>query len=368
MPRGSIELTIAAVIAVLGVTYFSVDNSREREVAALPDAPKKDIIDLHFHGVCMNPDNGCYVSQAMKDKYFGIKFNGYTKAYGLTEEDVEQQRDYKTIDFSHNLIKESKYISQAVILALDGVYDEKGELDKELTQVLVSNDFVAQQTARYDNLLFAASVNPQRKDALQELEKVKKAGAVFVKWLPCTMLFDPSDEKYLPFYDKLVELDLPLLAHVGPEDSFDNARDEYCDPPLLEPALKKGVKIIAAHIGSRGEYEGEWVYDRLMRLEKKYPNLYTDTSATLIVNRPTDFYKSIPLNNKMLYGSDFPLVAYELWGWRLQNERRFFHLINFEWQKYIEGLENPLDKDVALKKALGLPEESFYASKRLLGL
>lgn len=342
-------------------------------VYQVPDMPKKDIVDMHFHAACMNPDNGCIVSQVMRNKLFGMKFRAYTKAFGLTKEDVENKRDEVVFETAHRIVSESKYVSHAVILALDGVYTDQGELDLERTQVYVPDAFIHRQVSKYDNLWYGPSINPMRKTAIADLHQAKKDGARLIKWIPCTMLFDPSDSRYNEFYDTLVKLNLPLLSHVGEESSFAGSIDKYCDPLKLEPALERGVKVIAAHMGSRGEHDGEFAYDRLQRLWQRYPNLYSDNSATIQFNRPADFLLRAHLDDRILYGSDFPLVHIEVdlvvYTFKLQDAERFTPLISYSWQRFIQDeLTNPLDRDVAVKKALGVPEESFYSFEKLLEL
>ena len=81
-------------------------------------------------------------------------------------------------------LAQSKYVSKAVLLALDGVVSADGDLDTNRTEVFVPNEFVADVCARHTNLLFGCSVNPYRPDALARLDWAKAHGAVLVKWIP----------------------------------------------------------------------------------------------------------------------------------------------------------------------------------------
>ena len=190
-----------------------------------------------------------------------------------------------------------------------------------------------------------------------------------IKWLPCTMWFNPADKKYTAFYQTLVQLKLPLLTHVGTETSIDNSRHELCDPLKLELALKLGVTVIAAHMGSRGEYQGQTAYKRLESLLQKYPDLYADNSATLHRNRPADFLKRVKFGERVLYGSDYPVLNIKLFGYELQKLSRYDQYLSQNWKIFIhDELTNILDKDVALKKAMGVPESSFYLYQKLFQL
>ena len=137
------------------------------------------------------------------------------------------------------------------------------------------NEFVAEATAGTRNLPLALPSALIGRDALERLERVKAQGAVLVKWIPSVMEIDPADPRLKAFYLKLVELDLPLLTHAGEERSFSSASDSFCDPDELRLPLSLGVTVIAAHIGSTGKYQGERSSDRLARLMREYPNLYS---------------------------------------------------------------------------------------------
>ena len=110
---------------------------------------------------------------------------------------------------------------------MDGIVDRTtGLLDETRTQIYIPNDFLARELPKYPNLLFGASINPNRKDSIELLERAAAQGAVLVKWIPSIMDIDPSDEYLIPFYQKMAELGIPLLSHAGMEQSFANARDE----------------------------------------------------------------------------------------------------------------------------------------------
>jgi dihydroorotase len=68
------------------------------------------------------------------------------------------------------------------------------------------------------------------------------------------MGIDPSDERCVPFYNKMNELNMILLVHCGEEHTvtagyIDNALG---NPLLLRRPLDCGVKVITAHCASEG--------------------------------------------------------------------------------------------------------------------
>src|SRR5690606_19362344 len=193
--------------------------------------------------------------------------------------------------------------------------DEKGSLDQGKTQIYVPNEYVHKQTRLYDNLLYGASVNPYRPDSLERLEQAKKNGAILVKWIPSIMYIDPADKRLIPFYQKMVDLDIPLLTHTGMEKSFSTAKDELADPARLELPLSLGVKVIAAHIATTGKSEGQDNFERILPMFKKHPNLYADISSLTQINKLEFMEKAIAapeLKGRLIYGTDWPLQFFPL--------------------------------------------------------
>jgi predicted TIM-barrel fold metal-dependent hydrolase len=126
---------------------------------------------------------------------------------------------------------------------------------------------------------------------VSELEWSKANGAVFVKWLPNIQDINPADERDVAYYNKLVELDLPLLTHVGDEDSFSKTNNALGDPRLLHLALKCGVRVIAAHVASSGTSDAQDNVERLLEMMPQYPNLMADLSTLTQFNRSRHFPK-----------------------------------------------------------------------------
>jgi predicted TIM-barrel fold metal-dependent hydrolase len=261
-------------------------------------------------------------------------------------------------------LAQSKYVNRAVLLALDGVVDADGNLDTNRTEVYVSNEFVAEMALRHTNLLFGASVNPYRRDALERLEWAKAHGAVLVKWILPIMAIDPGDPKLIPFYKKMAELKLPLLSHTGKEKSFSSAAEEFGDPDKLRLPLSLGVTVVAAHIASAEIYHGERGPDRLARMMGEYTNLCTDISALTQINRPGRLKEALTrpeFSGRLVYGTDYPLI-----NTLLVSPWYSFHL-SFRQKIAIWRTKNPWDRDVLMKHDLGVPTETFSRSGKMFG-
>lgn len=252
--------------------HSSKGLAKEFPASNLPPVPlKKTLIDMHTHVACQSENNGCYVNEKFKRHW---KYKIYLKAFGTSEKELDQKGDEIIPQRLSDLIQSSQFVSKAVVLALDGFYDTQGNLDLEKTQVMVPNSFVLRQTQKHTNLLYAASIHPYRKTALADLEKAKSDGAIFIKWLPCIMGIDPESEdpRITAFYQKLIELNLPLLSHTGDEHSFMTSDDSLCDPHKLKKPLDMGVKVIAAHLGTLGHNHGESNLSHMEKLLADFPN------------------------------------------------------------------------------------------------
>ena len=302
--RKGILIFSAAALLIAG--YVLLFAGPYRPVEAAPTG----ITDMHCHVAGIGAGgSGCFVSAKLRGNW---RFGLYLRSFGVSEKELAEKGDMLMADRISELAGKSRFIGKVVLLAMDGVVNGEGQLDAARTEVFVPDEFVAAAAARHANLLFGASVNPYRKDAHERLVWAKKHGAVLVKWIPSIMDIDPSDAKLAPFYRKLVELRLPLLTHAGQERAFSGSRDEFCDPAKLELPLSLGVKVIAAHIASKGSYGGERSTDRLARLMLKYPNLYSDISSLTQLNKFGYLKEALTrpeFSGRLVYGSDFPYIG-----------------------------------------------------------
>lgn len=253
-------------------------------------------------------------------------------------------------------------LDRVVFLALDGVYNADGTPDMAATQMIVTNDFVADFCAASPRLLFGASVHPYRRDALDELERAAARGACLVKWLPSAQNIAPDDPRCFPFYERLARLNMPLLSHTGVEHTLARFPESLNDPGRLEPALRRGVTVIAAHCGTRIFLYERSRFQQWARLARQYPNCYGDLSAFALPlhGGPLRAILADPaLCAKVLYGSDFPIPPLPLW-----------YLLSLGWRKarVLHGLQNPFDKAFFTLQELGVPQQVFSRAEKLLRL
>lgn len=323
--------------------------------------PQGEVIDMHVHIAGLGYGSDSFVGKSLSES---VKFPFYLHAFDVSEELLQSQGDQVLVQRLAKKISDSAYVDKAVVLALDGRVNAFGDLDRENTEIYVSNEYVAREVAKYPELIFGASINPYRKDAIQRLEKVVADGAVLVKWIPCIMGIDPADEKIEAFYRRMIELQIPLLSHAGMEKAFSNSEDALCDPLKLELPLRLGVKVIAAHISTTGESEGEDNFQRILPLFEKYSNLYSEISSLTQINKRGYLVKALQnpkLRGRLIYGSDWPLQMFPVVS-------PYYHLdvISMGDAKLANSFANQWDRDVILKRSMGTPEEIFLGTAKVL--
>jgi len=322
------------------------------------------IIDIHCHAAGIGAgQSGCQVAARLRRSW---KFKIYLRAFGVTVADLEQEGDQLVLRRLAEQLAAAQSVDQAVILALDAVVDSSGRPDLDASELIIPNAFVAAGCRAHPNLLFGASVNPHRRDALDQLDAVASDGAVLLKWLPSVQMIDPADRRHIPFYRRLAALRLPLLSHTGEEESFTSAENKLADPERLRLPLEEGVTVIAAHCASNGRNGGEPNFARFLRLAADYPNLHGDVSALTQINRLGHLQKVLArpeLHDRLHFGTDMPLPCTGLTSPWFQLGRLPLAEI-----RRLAALRNPWDQSLQLMLALGLPPQILTNSARVLRL
>jgi len=354
----SFGLTVIAVVLALALIRLALF----RGPFANASEPPKGIIDMHCHTAGIGEGgSGAWISEELRQSW---KFPLYLKIFGSSHALLKAKGDKAILEIIAQSINESEHVDGVVILAMDEPYSVDGEINLAEGEVCVPNRFVGESVKPYENLYFGASVHPDRKDALDELEWSKENGAVLLKWLPNIQDIDPSNPSYRDYYQKLVDLDLPLLTHVGDEDSFSKTNNALADPQLLRFPLECGVRVIAAHVASSGERDGQENIDRLLEMMPEYPNLYTDISTLTQFNRKRYLGKVLNdprLKGRMMYGTDYPLT-----NTPMASPLQFPLNLKVSQLWSLWRTRNSWDRDVRLKAALGTPKEVFTLSREFL--
>jgi uncharacterized protein len=279
-------------------------------------ATEPTFIDCHVHLAALaDGANGCFISPKMLNSWL---FRFLLWKHGLSPE-RPRQSNQKYVDDLLAELRASRHVSQAVLLGMDGVYDGSGRLDQAQTHFLIGNDYLLDIVrAHPDVCLAGVSINPQRRDAVEEVHRCAEAGAALVKVLPNAQQFDPADRRYAAFYRALAERRLPLLSHVGYEFSLMGTDQSAGDPSRLKLALDEGVTVIAAHACSSGLIVYEQFLPVLHELVTGYPHFYADISALTQPNRlgMLLYLRRHPdIHNRLLFGTDYPLSVFHWAAW-----------------------------------------------------
>jgi len=325
----------------------------------------KEIIDVHLHfGAPKDEESGCYWSEEF------TKQPAYYAMLLLTGSLFKKIDIHLVRKHILGVINRSKYVDKSVLLALDQVYDENGNVHPEYTHLYVPNHYLSDLAKENSRVLFAASVHPYRNDWREELNFCLQNRAVLCKWIPSSQLINPEHPKCLPFYQKLAEHRLPLLCHAGPEYAIPTSDETYIEfnnPKYVRTALDQGVIVILAHCAMPYfglldvDYQDD--FEEFLKLfeeaEKNNWNLYADLSAVCSPFR-TRYIKIIKENldkippSKLFFGSDYPVFLSEL---TYHKSTSFFSWLWFVLK--VRLTKNPLDKNYLIIKGMEFDESIF---------
>jgi uncharacterized protein len=311
------------------------------------------IIDCHTHICASIPSHGCTSAKLQGTLPFRI----LRWKLGVRGNDAEAEGQVVAAYVA--ALEQTPELDAAVVLAFDGVHGDDGSLDLSRTHLYLKNDFVIELCGQHPKMLFGASVHPFRKDAIAEIERCVKAGAVLMKWLPIVQGFNPADPRCMPFYEALAHFKLPLLSHTGGERSLIRVNDAWADPTLLEPALKRGVTVIAAHCGTRSTFtERDW-FDEFGGMVRRYENLYGDTAALCLPPRNHALRRILDdplIRQRVIHGSDWPIPS--------------LPPMKMGLGKVVELLKekNWLRRDVLTKRAMGFDDDYWQRAAKVLQL
>jgi len=212
------------------------------------------------------------------------------------------------------------------------------------------NAYIAKIIKDYpDRFIGFAGIDPRReKEAINELERCYSFGLKGVKLWPITGFY-PDDPKFYPFYERVQELNMPILCHTGacpPGTYMKYNKPIYIDTIAVDFPR---IKIIMAHMGIPWQHEA-------MAVAAKNRNVYFDISSWQLPfrNRAHFFHQSLIEAKqicgvkKILFGSDWPLFTPQL--------------TQMEWVQAIEKLETP-----QLLKDMGFPSFTDEEKNMILG-
>lgn len=319
-------------------------------------------IDAHVHLVGDgSAGSGCWFSMPTLWKKTlarlmveGIGLDGSVLKTGLDEAYVGELR--RQVDDSE--------LDAVVLLAQDWPHDERGEARKERASFYVPNEYLWRVCEESEGRFVpAVSIHPYRRDALAELEKWISRGVRVLKLLPNCHNVDGNAKRTREFWEMMAAGKMIFLAHTGGEYTVPVWNRAYESPEVLRQPLECGVTCIAAHAASSSlPIFGKNFTPLLREMMREYPHLYADHSAMATLNRCDSVRELLEDElalERVIHGSDFPVPVGGFGPW----SRR---LISREDWAESRREKNVLQRDVALKRAMGFPEETLTRMSRLL--
>jgi predicted TIM-barrel fold metal-dependent hydrolase len=182
---------------------------------------------------------------------------------------------------------------------------------------LSSSDIAEQCAAHADVLIPFGSVDPHRPDA-GELARtlVEDHGVRGFKFHPSLQAFAPNDAAFYPLWATVEELGVPALFHTGQNGigaglpGGAGVKLRYSQPLLLDDVAADfpGLTVILAHPSV--PWQGEAI-----SMATHKANVYIDLSGWSPKYFPAELVRAAGgrLKDKVLFGSDYPLIAPERW-------------------------------------------------------
>jgi len=169
------------------------------------------------------------------------------------------------------------------------------------------HDYVAQLVHRKpEKFIGFMALDPSDERAIQSMEQgVHEFGLKGIKLYPVMSLYNIADSSLRPFFERAIQLGLPILTHIGTSPATRGLL-KYSTPLLVDELAVTfpDLKIIMAHLGHPWQRETAMVI-------RKHANVWADISG--LWHRPWQGYEALivclewGVEDKLIFGSDFPL-------------------------------------------------------------
>ena len=198
----------------------------------------------------------------------------------------------------------------AVIFTVD---DEAGMGRRRLG----NDEVLAAAAANPDVLIPFGSVDPHRgKLAVRQARELIEQGVRGFKFHPNTQAFWPNDSAWFELYEVIAEARLIALFHTGTTGigagmpGGGGVRLKYSNPMAIDDVAAQfpDLDIILAHPSFPWQ-------DEALAIAVHKPNVYIDLSGWSPKYFPENLiqYTNTRLRDKMLFGSDYPLITPDRW-------------------------------------------------------
>ena len=172
------------------------------------------------------------------------------------------------------------------------------------------NDYVIEKVRQFPGKLTGfISVSPNEKGAEKEIERCFAAGLKGIGELyPEGQGFNIDNKKETrAVTGACIEWNIPLILHVNEPVGHDYIGKNNVSLKKIEKFVinSQNLKIVLAHFGG-----GIIFYETMKEVKENFRNVYYDTAAApfLYDSRIYGAIKALGLCEKILFGSDFPLL------------------------------------------------------------
>ncbi|MCD6041520.1 MAG: hypothetical protein K0R40_1123 [Burkholderiales bacterium] len=195
-----------------------------------------------------------------------------------------------------------------VVFTVDGPHEERK----------ITNEEIAELAHKEDNAIPFASINPHRAaEGVHEARRlIRDYGVRGFKFHPSVQEFFPNERLAYPLYEVIAEAGLPALFHTGQTGvgagtpGGGGIRLKYSNPLCLDDVAADfpDMPIVLAHPSF------PWQEEALSVATHK-PQVYIDLSGWSPKYFPPILvqYANTLLKDKILFGSDYPVIAPERW-------------------------------------------------------
>lgn len=244
------------------------------------------------------------------ERNFPKEMLGYLRVFLKQETSLERLRErFSGMVFTEELAIQMLDQARFARSLITG-FDEKSSVGT----TFMANEPVAQVAERYPGrfLPFAGADVLRGREAVKEFEGwVKDRGFRGLSLRPFMINLPADDRRYYPFYEKCVELDVPVSLHTSANWSTMRIND-LGHPRHIDPVAADfpDLKIIMSH----GGYP--WVLEAVL-LAWKYPNVYLELAAhrPRYLARPGTGWEPLltfgatTIRDKVLFGTGWFLLA-----------------------------------------------------------
>lgn len=307
---------------------------------------------IDFHAHLLNPN------VSFSRVYDKVAISLFAKKLGVNKDDLLERKYDAFVEAFVGNIRNSQYVTKSVVLPVDAKIDDKGrEISRDKTVCSSNEDVLHEYQQHPDVIIPFFSINPNREDALDLIDKYVEQGFRGAKFLQNYWDIDINDKRYVKYFEKIKAYDLPIIIHTGSEHAVES-NTMYEKIEVANQAIDVGCKVVLAHFGVNMVMEQELTklhnnfsfesskfgedYFKTLEYLEKYENVYADLSAIITFFR-TKIVEDLAKNqkqvhDKLLFGTDYPVPFSILFS---------YNSLSLKKRLELEEIENPLDRYVS---------------------